>query len=232
MSDEHSSLAGFAGSARLFPLPNLVLFPHVMQPLHIFETRYRDMTAEALAGDRLIAMVLLRPGWEADYAGNPAIHDFACLGKIVADQKVADGRYNILLRGLSRIRIVRELQHDKLFRKAQVELVSETSLPGSDVARKLRRRLNRLVPIWFPAQGGVLEQFRKLLRSQLPLGALCDIITFALPFEVEFKQALLAQANVTERVHQLLGFLSKREPPEPSKDSAAERKFPPEFSVN
>jgi Lon protease-like protein len=81
MSDEHSSLAGFGGSVRLFPLPNLVLFPHVMQPLHIFEPRYRQMTAEALQDDRFIAMVLLKPGWEAEYAGQPAIHDIACLGK-------------------------------------------------------------------------------------------------------------------------------------------------------
>src|SRR5436309_11398401 len=106
MNDDNWAMDQFDGTARLFPLPNLVLFPHVMQPLHIFEPRYREMTAEALQGNRLIAMVLLRPGWEADYAGNPPIHEFACLGKIVADQKVADGRYNILLRGLSRIRIV------------------------------------------------------------------------------------------------------------------------------
>ena len=63
MSADHPPLSDFAGTARLFPLPNLVLFPHVMQPLHIFEPRYRQMTADALAGDRLIAVVLLKPGW-------------------------------------------------------------------------------------------------------------------------------------------------------------------------
>jgi Lon protease-like protein len=189
-----------------------------------------------LQDDRFIAMVLLKPGWEAEYAGQPAIHDIACLGKIVADQKLADGRYNILLRGLRRIRVVHEVQHDKLFRKAQVELLEDNSPPAPDLGRKLRRRLARLVQTWFSAQGAVLEQFRtvleqfrKLLRSQLPLGALCDIIAFALPLEVEFKQALLAQPNVTERVRCLLHFLAKQEPPT---GDAAERKFPPEFSVN
>jgi Lon protease-like protein len=149
--------------------------------------------------------------------------------KIVADQKLADGRYNILLRGLRRIRVVHEVQHDKLFRKAQVELLEDTSPPAPDLGRKLRRRLARLVQTWFSAQGAVLEQFRKLLRSRLPLGALCDIIAFALPLEVEFKQALLAQPDVTERVRCLLRFLAKQEPPAVD---AAERKFPPEFSVN
>src|SRR5437762_2995796 len=125
MNDDFTPLSGFAGLARMFPLPNLVFFPQVMQPLHIFEPRYRQMIADALAGDRLIALVLPRPGWEADYAGNPAIHSVACLGKIVADQKMDDGRFNILLRGLGRIQIEHEIPHGKLYRKAKVELLVE-----------------------------------------------------------------------------------------------------------
>src|ERR1700733_11034888 len=111
MSDNVTGLVNFAGKARLFPLPNLVFFPQVMQPLHVFEPRYRQMTADALAGDRLIALVLTKPGWEADYAGSPPVHSVACLGKIVADQQMKDGRYNILLRGLSRIQIQHEIPH-------------------------------------------------------------------------------------------------------------------------
>src|SRR5437868_12939738 len=88
------------GVIRLFPLPKLVLFPGAMQPLHIFEPRYRQMTADALAGDRLIAMVLPRPGWEKDYYGRPAIHTTACIGTITSDQRLDDGRFNILLRGV------------------------------------------------------------------------------------------------------------------------------------
>src|SRR5438445_4483396 len=109
MSDD---LQNFDGIARLFPLPNLVLFPFVIQPLHIFEERYRRMTADALAGDRLIGMVLLRPGFEAEYAGRPAIHSVACLGRIVADKRLEDGRYNLLLRGLARVRIAAEIDSD------------------------------------------------------------------------------------------------------------------------
>src|ERR1043166_7472833 len=104
MSDA-SFLAGYTGLARLFPLPNLVFFPYVMQPLHIFEPRYRQMTADALDGDRLIALVLPKPGWEDSYAGSPPIYSIATLGAVAADQKLDDGRYNILLRGLSRIHL-------------------------------------------------------------------------------------------------------------------------------
>src|SRR6516162_1515926 len=121
MSDDMSALANFGGTARLFPLPNVVLFPQVVQPLHIFEPRYRQMTADALADDRLIAPVLLRPGWEADYEGQPAIYSVLCLGRVVAEQRLPDGRFNLLLRGLSRCRIVQELPGEKLYRSARVE---------------------------------------------------------------------------------------------------------------
>ena len=79
------------GVIRLFPLPNLVLFPGAMQPLHIFEPCYRQMTADALVGDRLIALALPRPGWEADYVGKPALHPVACVGRILAEQRLDDG---------------------------------------------------------------------------------------------------------------------------------------------
>src|SRR5436190_11699685 len=109
MSDTSSPLAQFNGTARLFPLPKMVFFPNVMQPLHIFEPRYRQMTADALGGDRLIAMASPRPGWESDYGGCPALHAVACLGVIIAEQKLDDGRYNLLLRGVSRVRIDDEI---------------------------------------------------------------------------------------------------------------------------
>src|SRR2546423_14471186 len=107
MNDDAQALSKFAGVARLFPLPNLVLFPHVIQPLHIFEPRYRQMTADALDGDGLIALAMLQPNWEKDYEGKPALYPVACLGKIIADQRLEDGRYNLLLRGLRRGRVLR-----------------------------------------------------------------------------------------------------------------------------
>ena len=94
------SEAGFSGTVRLFPLPNLVLFPHVLQPLHVFEPRYRELVREALAGDGLIAMGTLLPGWESDYEGRPPVFPMACLGRIVSHHQLDDGSYNILLLGV------------------------------------------------------------------------------------------------------------------------------------
>ena len=73
----------FKGVVRLFPLPDLIMFPHVMQPLHVFEPRYRALLNDALNSDGLIAMSMLAPGWEADYEGRPPVLPYACLGKVV-----------------------------------------------------------------------------------------------------------------------------------------------------
>lgn len=235
MSDDLSPLANFTGTARLFPLPNMVLFPNVMQPLHIFEPRYRQMTVDALAGDRLIAMALLRPGWEECYDGKPAIFPVACLGRIAAQQPLPDGRFNILLRGLSRILIDDETcqgSHGKLYRQAHVQLLDDSSFPEAIRERRLRRKLIKLVPPWFAGQEPVLKQFRQLLRGQLSLSALCDIIAFVLPLDVSVKQALLEELNVEERCRQLLHCLETNAPPSATPGPAMERKFPPEFSSN
>src|SRR5256885_4062278 len=85
----------FSGKVRLFPLPNLVLFPHVLQPLHVFEPRYRQLLTDALDDDRMIALALLRPGWEDDYDKRPPIHPVVCIGKVHNEERFADGRYNL-----------------------------------------------------------------------------------------------------------------------------------------
>src|SRR3954471_8720610 len=141
MSDDRAPLGDFSGTARLFPLPNLVLFPHVVQPLHVFEPRYRRMTADALAGDRLIALVLLKPGWEDDYDARPAVHPVACLGRVVADQLLPDGRYNLLVRGLSRVRLLGETPDGKLYRTARAALLADEPPEALVEAKRLRQEL-------------------------------------------------------------------------------------------
>lgn len=233
MNEDFPELADFKGTARLFPLPNLVLFPCMLQALHIYEPRYRQMTADALAGDRLIALALLRPGWEGHYEGQPALYSVACLGKIIAEQELNDGRYNLQLRGLSRIRIVRELEDDKPYRSAQVELLPDAEPPVPETDASLRDQFTRLIPAWCSAQGIALDVFDKILKSQLSLGTVSDVISFALPLPFEFKQKLLEAQNVGHRVSELLRYLEQNRPEAPSQPAgAADRKFPPDFSTN
>ncbi len=228
MSDEASALEGFRGVARLFPLPNLVMFPHVVQPLHIFEPRYRQMMADALEGDRLLAIVLLEPGWEEDYEGRPPIHAVACLGRVFNEECLADGRYNLLLHGLRRVRIIEELPADRLYRQAKVEVMEDVCSCAPAEEKQLRDEMERVLPAFLASQGGAAEQAQKLFDSELTLGMLCDIFTFALPLEAEFKQQLLEEPDAARRAANLLEHLGQLSPPEP----AVPRPFPPPFSEN
>jgi Lon protease-like protein len=229
MSDDPASLSDFCGTARLFPLPNLVLFPQVVQPLHIFEPRYRELMADSLAGDRLMALALLRPGWEEDYEQGPPIHPVVCLGRVLQEERLPDGRYNLLLHGLSRARVQEELQTGKLYRSARVELLADVPLAPGPAEQALRKQLGQRVTGRFAGQAATLAQLNRLLQSPLPLGALCDIFGFALPLEVVVKQELLAEVRVEQRARLLLSQLEPAEAPEPA---ARPRQFPPEFSKN
>ena len=230
MDDRTCTLDSFNGVARLFPLPNLVLFPHAVQPLHIFETRYRQMTADALAGDRLIAPVLLRDGWEHDYDFAPAIHTVACLGKIVAEKRLADGRYNLLLRGVSRVRIDGEICADKLYRSAAVSVLADVVSEDMDELSALRRRLAEILKPR-PGDGSLGRQLEELFHSDLPLAVVGNIIAFSVPLPIRVKQELLEIDSVVRRVSELIVHLERlfadagvsKESPEG---------FPPAFSPN
>lgn len=229
--DDPSALEHFDGITRLFPLPNLVMFPFIMQALHIFEPRYREMTADALAGDRLLTIVLLQSGWESSYEGCPAIEAVGCLGRIVADQRLPDGRFDLQLRGLRRVRILEEVEQDRPYRAARVELLQDQGLPGAAKDRGLRKRLVRLIPHWCRGPGPLPELYGKLVRSNIALGTVCDVFTFALPVPLPVKQELLERLDVQARASQLIHFLEMNKPAEGQAEDAAQR-FPPDFSVN
>jgi uncharacterized protein len=218
---------------RLFPLPNLVMFPHVAQPLHIFEPRYCDLLEDALLTDKQVAMVLLEPGWERDYDGRPAIAPVACLGKVIAHERMPNGRHNILLRGLHRAAIRRELPPSRAFRQAEVDLLDDF-FPASGAARraKAQRQLVELARKLLPDSAALHEQLDELLASQISLGMLTDIFAFTLGFPTAVKQRLLAEWNVDRRATLLsdkLAALAQR-PELPLNDDEVD--FPPRFSLN
>ena len=225
------SFEDFSGKVRLFPLPNLVLFPHVMQPLHIFEPRYRNLLEDALDGDRLIAMAVLAPGWENDYEGRPLLYPVACLGRITTHYRLDDGTYNLLLLGLHRVRLLRELEPTGSFREAEVELCEDYNPPHRATARralhhKLREAFLRILPVLPEAQ----EQLDQLLDTDVSLGVLTDVISYMLDIDVRDKEALLAQANVHRRAELLLKHLSSAAEHQYAESTAIV--FPPQFSAN
>ena len=114
MTDDCIAPGEFAGTARLFPLPNLVLFPHVVQGLHVFEPRYRQLMADALADRSLITLVLLKPGWEEDYDSAPAIESVACLGRVTWHEKLPTAGSTCGCAAWLALRILEEMPTDRL----------------------------------------------------------------------------------------------------------------------
>ena len=221
--------SSFSGVARLFPLPNLVLFPHVMQPLHIFEPRYRAMAEEAVAGDQLITLSLLSPGWEKDYEGRPPLMPIACLSRIATYQKLSDDRFNLLVLGLKRVRIVRELPPNKLFREAEVQVCedvypSATAPTRQGLQKELVDSFKQILPTLSDSQ----EQVDDLLGSNVPLGVLTDIVSYTIDLGLPLKQQLLHEFNVDRRAALLVDYLQKGG----NLRSHGRAGFPPEFSVN
>ena len=218
------ALRDFSGTARLFPLPNLVFFPHVVQGLHVFEPRYRQMTADALAGDGLIALVLLRAN-EDEVADRPAIEPVACLGRIVWHERLTDGRYNLRLQGLSRAQIVAEVETDRLYRTARVQLLPDTAPSDLATLAQLRRDLAAVVVPRFGDESPARQQLQELFDGDRPLGQVCDILSYALPLPVELKQSLLAEPHADRRAVAIADTLRVSA-------ARADRPFPPPFSSN
>ena len=226
------SVEEFSGRVRLFPLPNLVLFPHVMQPLHIFEPRYRQMLEDALAGDRLIAMAVLAPGWEDDYEGRPPLYPVACLGQITSCHRLEDGTYNLLVLGVRRVRLLRELDPVNEFREAEVELCEERCPAQHDpdrvcLQRQLRQAFLKVLPLLPEAQ----EQLDQLLSADVTLGMLTDVISYMLDIDLGEKHALLSELDVHCRAEMLLEHLLEVAEDDALGTSGA-AKFPPQFSLN
>ncbi len=223
----------FSGLVRLFPLPNLVLYPHVMQPLHIYEERYREMLEDALTGDQLITMAVLEPGWETDYDSRPPISDYACLGKVVAHHRLEDGRYNVLLLGVQRVQIVKELDPLRSFRQARVELVEDCYDFDSACDRKrVQEELLTAFRSHLPCACELPEQLENMLSSQLPLGLLTDLAAYALPLGPETKLQLLAECCVRSRAEILLAEVKKLATAPSRKSPSSPLVFPPTFSDN
>jgi uncharacterized protein len=184
----------------VFPLPNVVLFPGVFLPLHIFEPRYRAMTRDALAGDRIIGISLLRPGFEADYERRPPIYPVGCAGVISHSERLADGRFNVVINGLSKYRVRDELDGGE-YRQARIEALSEPL--SRDERATLERLRPRLETSLVDALKAADVQIPDTLADVDLVHALCQYMQFS-PAE---RQALLECESASSRAHALIDLL-------------------------
>ena len=189
----------------LFPLPNLVFFPNTRLPLHIFEPRYRQMITDALKNDNRIGIVLLKPGWEADYFGSPAIHEFGTLGTIEQAVPLEDGRFNILIRGDVRVRVVDEVSRVP-YRTARViaEPEQQRGVNEAYAQREWLADLSRQYLQYLPDQMAVPE------IETVGLDALTNALIMSLNLDVEEKQRLLEINDLVARAEKIGTELQNR----------------------
>jgi hypothetical protein len=188
----------------IFPLPNVVLFPNVFLPLHIFEPRYRQMVADALQGDRIIGMVLLRPGWQSDYEGRPPVYTVGCAGVITHAERLPDGRSNIVLRGMEKFRLTGE-DGGRAYRVARVDTIDEPS-PATWRA-EIQQERRRLEALLVPQPD---RQPDPKVPSWMPDEDLVNALAQYLELEPVEKQALLERDSLLDRCRSLIELLEMK----------------------
>lgn len=185
----------------IFPLQDVVLFPGVTRPLLIFEPRYRAMVLDALKGDRVIGMVLLKPGFEADYQGRPPIYPIGCAGTIANFELLPDGRYMIELRGFSKFRVAGEDQ-SRAYRLARVDAIPDVpaSTDTADISM-LRLKLESLLATSIPRDSELLS---------LPDEEFVNGLAQNMPIEPAFRQELLELMGPIARAQALIDWIERR----------------------
>jgi Lon protease-like protein len=192
----------------IFPLPNVVLFPNVFLPLHIFEPRYRQLVSDALSSERMIGMVLLHPGYEAEYERTPPVYEIGCAGLITHVERLSDGRFNLVLRGLERFRIIGEEQISAgiLYRRAVIAPLID--VPAPDRAELLKAERQKLETLLQPLFTGTLAA--RGLPPQMPDDELINALAQYLELEPIEKQALLERDGALARCRSLVELLEMK----------------------
>jgi len=191
----------------IFPLPNCVLLPGGLLPLHVFEPRYRELTRDCLAGHHYMGVARLRPGYESTYYGRPPVYGRFGVGRIICSEELPDGRFALLLRGVARVELARELPTERSYRLVEARILPDAdvdSCEASDHHRRLIKLCDRLAEVI--DQGG--PQLRDLVRAFDEPGACADAIAAALVMDADARQELLEAVDPMVRIQRTLGHVS------------------------
>jgi Lon protease-like protein len=202
--EQKIDLQNFSGNLPLFPLPHVVLFPNTMLPLHIFERRYRKMLKATLKGEKMIGIAVLKPGWEENYEGNPEIYPAACMGTILKHEHLHDGRSNVLLLGLKRVKI-KNIVTPLPYRTASVAIMEDCceGLDPADV-KDFRRKLLHNYSEYVIEFAGTGKKFPTLSNSKIDLSYLIDAIASSIGLPIEELVRLLEEIHVGKRAEYVL----------------------------
>jgi uncharacterized protein len=188
----------------IFPLPDVVLFPDATLPLHVFEPRYRTLTRDVLRGDRVIAMARLKPGFEPDYDGRPPVFELCGVGRVVKDVQQPDGRYNLVLRGVARVRIVEELEPERPYRMVRAELVEDGFTNDPELVPIWKTKLGSLWEKLGPHLPESLRDLRELTADARTASAYADALAAAVVADPNEAQQIFEELDPAERLRLLV----------------------------
>jgi hypothetical protein len=190
----------------IFPLPNCVLLPGGLLPLHVFEPRYRELTRDCLAGHHLMGVARLRPGYETTYYGRPPVYERFGVGRIICSEELPDGRFALLLRGVARVELARELPAERAYRLVEARMLPDACVDHDaavDHHRRLIQMCDRLAEVI--EKGG--PQLREMVRAFDDPGACADAIAAALVMDADARQELLEACDPMVRLQRTLGHV-------------------------
>lgn len=226
-------LKEFRGVTRLFPLAGVVLFPHAVLPLHIFEPRYIQMMNDSLLSDRIITIV--QPKFPIiETTIGPALESVGCLGHIIQHERLPDGRFNLLLAGLTRVRLVDEIRTPgRLYREAGVELVEDFGQANACMGsvHELSERFLRLLDKT-GYSCSTDRDLRRVFKESKDPSVMTDLVAQSLGLPPMVKQALLNEPNVPNRLEQILSIMRILMGKQSADSKIGDRDFPPKFSQN
>lgn len=203
----HTLTIDFNKPIALFPLPGCVLLPHNAMPLHIFEPRYRAMTCDALDSTGLIAMATFdNDGLGTD--GRPRVRPCVCVGYIVHHDRLDDGRYNILLQGIARARLLEETDEDPGgYRRAMLAPI-DAGVMEIDLQEQ-RAQLDELLEDQSLQKLAGISAIRNWVTPELPTAAVSDLAWHALSRDPDERYRVLSEPCAVRRARRLIGLLRR-----------------------
>jgi Lon protease-like protein len=204
----------------LFPLPNVVLFPAQLLSLHVFEPRYRKLVSDVIEQGSRLAVPRLQPGHDSDYYGAPPVFPVCGVGRITEYSRLPDGRFNIVVLGLERVRILDELRSEP-YRVARVQALSDRLPHKPMVAEALRSELSKLVRRTAPHLAGPAKELEARLRSAADAGECADILAGTLIEDPDERQSLLEELDPTQRLSTLVAHVHQLGARLPGMEAAA-----------
>ena len=187
----------------LFPLPDIVLFPAMRLPLHVFEPRYRRMVADALAGDRLLAVPRLKPGFADAYYDSPAIFDVSGVGRITKHRVLSDGRYDIVVEGIARVRLEEEATETP-YRIACARRLDEQIAADPVTLAAVKNEVWHLLRQLLPYLPEPDEKLESISTDSGTVGESADALASVLVSDPDLRQRLLEELDPAERLAQLI----------------------------